>query len=131
VLLVLSACAASPPPEGGVEGCPSSPNCVSTAAPAEDAVHHIEPLTFDGDIAVAIARMRAIVEAMPRTALVESTPTRLRYTFTSRIWRFVDDVDLVFSPGRIDIRSASRVGYGDMGANRARVDALRAAWEAR
>jgi uncharacterized protein (DUF1499 family) len=29
----------------------------------------------------------------------------------------------------IHFRSASRVGRGDMGANRARIEAIRAAWE--
>lgn len=133
MLFILPACAAPPPPEeGGVLGCPDSPNCVSTAAPAEDVEHHAEPMRFEGDRAAAIARMRTIIEAMPRTELVEETPTRLRYTFTSRLWRFVDDVDLVFdASGRIDFRSASRVGYGDMGVNRARMKAIRDAWEAK
>jgi uncharacterized protein (DUF1499 family) len=119
-----------PAPGAHVAGCPDSPNCVSTASPASDAQHHAEPLAFTGDPSAAKARLRAIVEAMPRVRLVEETPTTLRYTFTSRIFRFVDDVDFAFVPetGTIEYRSASRVGRGDMGVNRARMDEIAAAW---
>ena len=82
------------------------------------------------DEAAAAARMTAIVAAMPRTALVAETDTTLHFTFTSRIFRFVDDVDFVFVDGRVEYRSASRVGYGDMNVNRARMDAIAAAWAA-
>jgi uncharacterized protein (DUF1499 family) len=34
----------------------------------------------------------------------------------------------VFRDGQVHYRSASRVGYGDMGVNRARVDAIAAEW---
>lgn len=130
MLLVLFACATPPAASSptGVEGCPPSPNCVSSAAPADDAEHHVAPLRYEGDVAAAKARMKAIVLAMPRTALVAETENGLRFTFTSAIFRFVDDVDLVFVDGRVEIRSASRVGHGDMGVNRARVAAIAAAW---
>jgi len=42
---------------------------------------------------------------------------------------FVDDLELQLRPqdALIAVRSASRLGYGDLGANRRRVEALRAA----
>ncbi|HBP69913.1 MAG TPA: DUF1499 domain-containing protein, partial [Alcanivorax sp.] len=52
--------------------------------------------------------------------------------FTSRILRFVDDVTLyVHDDGLIDVRSASRIGYWDLGANRRRVEDLRERLNAR
>jgi uncharacterized protein (DUF1499 family) len=48
-------------------------------------------------------------------------------TFTSRLFRFVDDVEfrMVFTDGIIHVRSGSRVGYSDLGVNRRRVEKLR------
>ena len=48
-------------------------------------------------------------------------------TFRTRFWRFVDDVELRLDEkgGVIHVRSASRVGKGDMGMNRKRVEELR------
>jgi uncharacterized protein (DUF1499 family) len=46
--------------------------------------------------------------------------------------KFVDDVEFWFDPAAnvIQVRSASRVGRGDMGVNRKRIEAVRAALEA-
>jgi uncharacterized protein (DUF1499 family) len=45
----------------------------------------------------------------------------------SRVFRFVDDLELLLDPasGVVGIRSASRVGYSDLGVNRRRVETLR------
>ena len=50
-----------------------------------------------------------------------------RAEFKSALWRFVDDVELLFDDKarRIDIRSASRVGYGDFGVKRRTMEELR------
>lgn len=112
--------------------CPESPNCVSTEADPSDTRHHAAPLDLRGDPAQARERLKRIVLAMPRARLVEESGDHLHFTFTSRLFRFVDDVDFLVDPetGTIRFRSASRVGYGDLGANRKRMEALRARWEA-
>jgi uncharacterized protein (DUF1499 family) len=48
-------------------------------------------------------------------------------TFRSRIFRFVDDLELRFDEAEkvVHLRSAARLGYGDFGVNRRRVAALR------
>ena len=108
--------------------CPSSPNCVSSLA--TDSGHQIAPLAFRGDPAQAMHRLRAVIEAMPRTRIVEFSDDALRAEFTSFLFRFVDDVACVVDApaGVIQIRSASRVGYSDLGANRKRVEAIRRAF---
>lgn len=47
----------------------------------------------------------------------------------TRLLRFVDDVEFHLRPadGEIAMRSASRLGYSDLGANRRRLERLRAA----
>jgi len=63
-----------------------------------------------------------IVAADPATGTIEATDT-------SRIFRFVDDITVRVRPlptgARVDMRSKSRVGIGDMGANAARIRRLR------
>ena len=130
VLLALFALAvpASGEPEGGAFApCPDKPNCVSSLAP--DADHRVEPFALAGDPDAAWSALRAAVLAMPRTAIVEERPGYLHAECTSRIFRFVDDLELRRSEEgeRVDVRSASRTGYGDMGVNRERVEALRTA----
>lgn len=109
---------------------PRSPNCVSSQADASDRVHWIAPLPLHGERATAIDRLVALIAQLPRTALVERTDTYARFTFTTRLVRYVDDVELLVhaTEPRVDVRSASRVGWGDLGTNRRRVEALRAAW---
>ena len=125
-LILAIGCAGTPPPKtpaGTLPPCPDKPNCVSSLAPDED--HRAQPyrLAAGADWAV----VRAAVAAMPRTAIVEERPGYLHAESHSRIFRFVDDLELLASKAgdRVDVRSASRVGYGDMGVNRERVEALR------
>ena len=64
----------------------------------------------------------------PGASIVESRPDYLRAQFTTRLMKFVDDVEFWFDPatGAIQVRSASRVGRKDFGVNRQRVERLRA-----
>jgi uncharacterized protein (DUF1499 family) len=68
-----------------------------------------------------------VIEAMPRTKLIRVTPEYLHVEFKSAVFGFVDDVEFAIgeSPGVIHVRSASRLGYWDMGANRRRVERIR------
>ena len=54
---------------------------------------------------------------------------KIEATDTSRVFRFVDDIAVRIRAGssgaRVDVRSKSRVGKGDMGANTARIRQLR------
>jgi uncharacterized protein (DUF1499 family) len=127
-LALLSAFSRRPSNLGAVDGrlapCPESPNCVSTQAP--DAVHRMEPISFSGSAGDAMARIKAIVASWPRTKIVTEKGNYLYVEFASALFRFVDDVEfLIDEPNRkIHFRSASRVGYGDLGANRKRMQAI-------
>lgn len=121
MMLLLAACAAAAPKAGPFAPCPASPNCVSSLA--TDPEHQIAPLAL-GDL----DKLQALVLSMPRAALVERGADYLHVTFTSKLMRYVDDVEFRIAGDHIDVRSASRVGYGDMGVSRARVEELRAAW---
>ena len=120
---------------GALTPCPESPNCVSTQAEPSDTTHRVEPipLTSSGQssesVGAPIDRAAAWVGNREDGELVEQGENYLRAVFTSDVFGFKDDVEVYVSQddGLIHFRSASRVGYGDMGANRKRYEAFREA----
>jgi uncharacterized protein (DUF1499 family) len=136
MLGILSACAGKPPVVGLVDGklrpCPNSPNCVCSQG-KEDPQHAIEPLRYSGSLADAKQALHAVIEAMARVRFVDEREDYWHVEFTTLILRFVDDVELRFDPQQkeIHIRSASRVGYSDLGVNRKRVETIRRGFDER
>ena len=111
--------------ESVLRPCPDSPNCVSTEA--RESSQRVSPFRLKSTSPEAWQSVRDLVSAMPRTVVVTATDTYLHAESRSRLWKFVDDLELSLSPadGWIQVRSASRVGYSDLGVNRRRVEALR------
>jgi uncharacterized protein (DUF1499 family) len=111
--------------EGRLAPCPASPNCVSTVA--GDPAHQIEPIPWGGTPEEALQAIRAALAKMPRTIVVTAEGNYLHAEARSFLFRFVDDVELLVDPEQklIHFRSASRVGYSDLGANRARMERFR------
>jgi uncharacterized protein (DUF1499 family) len=110
-----------------------TPNCVSSQADPADAEHYIAPISFKGDAAAAMAAVRAAVEGMRDSSIIRAESGYIHAEFRTRIMRFIDDVEFHFDEkaGRIEVRSASRLGRRDFGVNRARVESLRARIEGR
>ena len=124
----LSACAGQPPQNIGVQDgrltpCPDSPNCVSSYE--SDETHGIAPLS------ASLEAIEAVLLTQERTNIVSKQGNYLYAEFTTRVMGFVDDVEFLHDPasGLTHVRSASRLGYSDLGANRDRIEALRAALE--
>jgi len=118
---------------GGFAPCSWKPNCVSsTADPKDDAGHYIEPIAFGGDAAAAWKRLVAVVLGMPRTTAIREEDGYLQVEVRSRLMGFTDDVEFALDAkaGTIHVRSASRLGVSDLGANRARIEAIRAGFAA-
>jgi uncharacterized protein (DUF1499 family) len=110
---------------GRLAPCPQSPNCVSSRA--TDDAHLIEPLVVDGGQEAAVEIARHVIASMPRSRVVTVDGGYIHAEFKSRLFRFVDDLELLYDdqiPG-FDVRSASRVGHSDLGVNRRRVESLR------
>jgi uncharacterized protein (DUF1499 family) len=97
----------------------------STAAPP----HQIAPFSTGSDPAADFARLAALVTANPLATIVAQRNDYLYAEYRSRWLGFVDDVEFLLVPGQrlIHVRSASRLGYSDLGVNRARIEALRSA----
>jgi uncharacterized protein (DUF1499 family) len=111
--------------DGGLASCPSSPNCVSTKA--GDREHGIAPLVFTGPAREAKKRLLDVISSMKRARIVTDDGDYLHVEFTSALFRFVDDVEFVIdeSAHKIEFRSASRLGYSDLGVNRKRMEEIR------
>ncbi len=104
--------------------CGNTPNCVSSLDKRPD--HFIEPFQYTSDFSVAKTKLRTIIETYPRTRIVADDDRYLRVEFMTKLMRFVDDVEFEFdeTASVVHVKSASRVGYSDMGVNRKRVEEL-------
>jgi uncharacterized protein (DUF1499 family) len=76
-----------------------------------------------------VSEMAAIIRNSPRTEIIVQTESYLHATFRSSLFGFVDDVEILKDEDGLQVRSMSRVGRGDMGVNRKRVDALHVSWQ--
>lgn len=67
------------------------------------------------------------VSALPRTRIVEETDVYLHAKCTSRIFRFVDNLELLLLPDQqtVSVRSSSTIAIFDFGVNFWRVHQLR------
>ncbi len=120
--------------QGRLKAPASTPNSVSSQAAlweghAMQQLAMIAPLPLRGTPAEAMARLRQAVQAMPGAEVVTHRADYLYVRFTSRWLGFVDDAEFWADPANrvIQLRSASRLGASDLGANRARIERLRAA----
>lgn len=130
--LALTACGGERPVLGVRNGtltpCPSSPNCVSSFA--VDQRHAIAPLTIPGDADAAFGRLEQILRNRADAVISEKREGYLRVELHTTL--FVDDAEFLLDRERhvIQVRSASRVGYSDLGKNRERLEEIRKAVEA-
>jgi len=105
--------------------CPRTPNCVSTLAPPGP--QHMDPIPYKGLRETARQRLLGVLRRMERTTIVEETEDYLHAECRSRLFHFVDDVELAFDDKAklIHFRSASRLGRSDFGVNRKRMQQIR------
>ena len=123
--------------EGRLKAPSNRPNSVSSQAVLwpghpQRAYASIAPLAVTGDGLAAMAKLRDVVETTPGARMVQIDTRYLRAEFTTPLVRFTDDVEFWFdaAAGVVQVRSASRLGYSDRGANRARIEAVRARLDA-
>ncbi|HEY9648973.1 MAG TPA: DUF1499 domain-containing protein, partial [Chroococcidiopsis sp.] len=83
--------------DGALATCPSSPNCVSSQAPAADAIHAIAPLSYGASPETAIATLKTVIEGLERTKIITATSDYLYAEFSSKLMGFVDDVEFYLS----------------------------------
>ena len=131
-LFGLLGCAGTPPANLGVHNgmltrCPASPNCI--ASQTENPQQRINAFTFTSDPTAAFSRLQETLASRKDTTIIEARPDYLRVEFRTAL--FVDDGEFLLDRDHqvIHVRSASRLGYSDLGKNRARMEELRQQFE--
>jgi uncharacterized protein (DUF1499 family) len=112
---------------GHLTNCPASNNCVVSLG--GDDKHAIDPIEYHVNRNKAREILQKVLTVVPRTSVIEETDNYIHATSTSRIFKFVDDVEFYFPNDEnvIHLRSASRIGESDLGVNRRRVEQIRLA----
>jgi len=133
--------------EGGTNpdllGCKAAPNCFSSAS-GVDEEHFLKPWRYSGysSDADAFAALKAAVDAYPpgqrdidgggfEVQTADASTGYLYVQFESLKKAFIDDVEFAQRPdpaspgqGQVLVRSASRVGYLDIGVNAKRLNKI-------
>lgn len=115
---------------------PDGGNRAEVLATQGEVYGEINPLATDRPVAEVFERAREVAESMPRWEIadVREAEGRIEAVARSRLFRFEDDVVIRVRARdggtRVDVRSRSRIGQSDLGANAARIRAYLAALEA-
>jgi apolipoprotein D and lipocalin family protein len=111
--------------EARLEKCPKTPNCVSSVDSSRG--HYIAPLKFSGSTKDARYRLLEVLNQFDGARVMKFESNLIEAEFISAIFRFVDDVEFHLDDKQkiIHVRSASRVGFSDLGVNRRRIEKIR------
>lgn len=109
--------------EPSLADCPDTPNC------------HRAEFQVTREPSQAISTLAKMITQQPGTQIILQDARYLHATFATPVMGFVDDVEFLLDAGnsgtssgrqpRVLVRSASRLGKSDLGANAKRVEALR------
>ena len=105
--------------------CPPTPNCVSSETLSK--AKFIERFKTGNRSAESWMLLTKLLEKTSNCRVVSQNSSYIHAEFRTRLLRFVDDVEfrLESETNEIAVRSASRVGYSDLGTNRRRLERLR------
>jgi uncharacterized protein (DUF1499 family) len=113
--------------DGELTGPKATPNSVVSEGVDSSHPAYVAPLPFSGDAQAAMARLGTLIQAFNRVAIVRAEPDYVHAEFRSKTMGYVDDFEarLDAQASVIHVRSASRLGRGDKGVNRARIEMIR------
>ena len=123
--IIISSCAGKAPTSiGQFAVCPETPNCVSTKN--INTKNYISPIYYKGSRDNAKRILLLAIQPIESVSIKKELDQFIHIEVTSKIFRFVDDVEFYLNePGVIHFRSASRIGYSDLGVNRDRMETFR------
>lgn len=144
--LAAASCSGSPPDtagptaDGGLAPCPETPNCVHTGDrhPEGTDPFRLSPEALQHDDDELLDLLAEELVSLPRTSIREREGHWIHAEARSRVFRFVDDVEILLPADfrqdehpEVVVRSASRLGQSDLGVNADRVASLRRSLEDR
>jgi len=94
---------------------------------SEEQTHYIEPFNYPSGKRHALQTLQRVLADLDPATIIVQSDDYLHVEFKSRYLGFVDDVEFYLPNNEplIHIRSASRMGYSDLGVNRKRMNSLR------
>ena len=100
----------------------SRPNSVSTQTDQKSKL--VKSIAFEGEVNEQMANIAKVLAEMPGASIKQQDTDYVYAVFTSSLMRFKDDVEVFIDAQekRVHFRSASRVGYSDLGVNRKRYE---------
>ena len=102
--------------QGQLSACESPAHCARVEWESHDPIGSLNELSD-------------VIQQTPRTEIIEQRANYLHAVASSRIFGFVDDLELYADPERslLQARSVSRLGESDLGVNEQRLRSLEAA----
>lgn len=107
----------------------SKPNCVSSQT--ESTSKKVKPIQYSVSAKEQMNKVVSVVSNMPGAKIKQQTGVYLYAVFMTKIMRFKDDVEIFLDEDEklLHFRSASRLGYSDLGVNRKRYNAFASAFK--
>ncbi len=117
--------------DGKLAVCPSSKNCVSSQSPVTDTLNYVQPWTYQTTDEQAWVQLMNVIQAAEGSQVITAENDYIHAEFSSNFFGFIDDVEIYRDTAKriIHIRSSSRIGRDDLGANRERIEQLRLDFE--
>lgn len=111
--------------KGNFTACPEKPNCVNSQTIND--MHKVEAWTVGYPPDETMSRFIVASSRVGKFKIVKKTKNYLHLVFYTALFRFPDDLELFQKNGTfiVHLRSASRVGYSDLGTNRKRIETLK------
>ena len=108
--------------------CPKSPNCVCTQD--DNSRKKVDPIRFTVDTKQAATKLERLIASYDYAMLVKQESNYYHYEFITKLGIFIDDVEFLIDPKAklIHFRSASRIGYSDLGKNKRRMKKIKRDW---
>lgn len=103
---------------------PKKPNCVSSQT--DNKAKKVSPISYSLSANHQMDKVAALISTMSGASIKQKSDNYLYAVFTTKIMRFKDDVEVYLDDEakQLHFRSASRLGYSDLGVNRKRYDAF-------
>lgn len=110
--------------QGKLALMPKSPNAVSSQS--DDPEKKVAPIPFKGELNESKEWIKKALEAYGNISIITEEANYLHAVSTTSKMKYHDDLEFYFDEDAavIHFRSASRVGYSDMGLNRDRYESL-------
>ncbi len=108
-----------------LSGCDNLDNCTASTASTEK--NYTDPIAYKKTSNDVIERIAAVVSEQKGAMIKTQDANYLHATYKTALLGYTDDLELLLddNSGVLHIRSASRIGRSDLGANRKRIEALR------